>query len=101
VTIKELTKKHEKRESGTVSELLEFYKKNEPKGEFVIVIEGKKHSELLEEEQQQWESVSLEEHMKLYMDKGMSKKEAMKQVAVDRGVPKREIYAKLLESEEN
>ncbi|HAP33047.1 MAG TPA: 16S rRNA (cytidine(1402)-2'-O)-methyltransferase, partial [Lachnospiraceae bacterium] len=47
------------------------------------------------------ESVSLEEHMKLYMDKGMSKKEAMKQVAVDRGVPKREIYAKLLESEEN
>jgi 16S rRNA (cytidine1402-2'-O)-methyltransferase len=101
VTIKELTKKHEKRESGTVSELLEFYKKNEPKGEFVIVIEGKKHSELLEEEQQQWESISLEEHMKLYMDKGMSKKEAMKQVAVDRGVPKREIYAKLLESEEN
>ena len=73
-----------------------FYEENEPRGEFVLVIEGKKIEELKKEKEASFQEMDINEHMKLYMDKGMDKKEAMKAVAVDRGIPKREVYKMLL-----
>ena len=75
---------------------LAYYEKNAPKGECVIVIEGKSRLEIREEEKAQWEQLTVEEHMEHYLSGGMEKKEAMKQVAKDRGVSKRDIYQALL-----
>lgn len=93
---RELTKKHETVFCATVSEALAYYRENEPKGECVLVLEGKSFSQIRREEQRQWESLTVEEHMERYLDAGMDRKEAMKQVAKDRGVSKREIYQSLL-----
>ncbi len=93
---RELTKKHETVYAATVSEALAYYRENGVKGECVLVMEGKSADAIREEEQQQWESLTVEEHMQLYLNRGMEKKEAMKQVAKDRGVAKREIYQSLL-----
>lgn len=98
--LRELTKTHETVLCGTLEEILSFYEEKEPKGECIIVAEGKSAQEILEEKKQQWENVSLPVHMEQYMLKGMSKKEAMKAVANDLGITKREIYKKLLELEE-
>ena len=67
---------------------------------FVLVIEGKSHKEILEETQARWEEISIEEHMKIYLEQDMSKKDAMKAVAKDRGISKREVYQYLLELDE-
>ena len=96
---RELTKKHETAFAVTLSEALAYYGENEPKGECVIVMEGRSRVEMAEEKQREWESMPLEEHMKLYEGQGMSRKDAMKAVAKDRGVSKREIYQKLLQDE--
>ena len=97
VTIcRELTKKHETVFATTLPEALAYYEKNAPKGECVIVIEGKSRQEIREEEKAQWEQLTVEEHMEHYLSGGMEKKEAMKQVAKDRGVSKRDIYQALL-----
>lgn len=93
---KELTKRYENNFRTTIEEAMEYYEENDPKGEFVLVIEGRSEAELQEEEMQKWDSISLEEHMNIYMDKGMSKKEAMKAVASDRGISKRDVYQQLL-----
>ena len=68
----------------------------EPKGECVMVIEGKSREEIRNEEKARWEEMSIEEHMEFYLGQGMDKKSAMKQVAKDRGVGKRDIYQALL-----
>ena len=94
---RELTKKHEEAFRTTFSEALVFYETNEPKGECVLVIEGADRESLKKEEQESFLQLSLEEHMERYLSQGMSKKDAMKAVAADRGVSKREIYAMLLE----
>lgn len=94
---RELTKKYEDAVQTTIARAIEFYEENTPKGEFVLVIAGKEISEIKEEEMQKWESMSIEEHMELYMNKGISKKDAMKLVAKDRGVSKRDIYNQLIE----
>ena len=94
---RELTKKHEEAFRTTFSEALTFYETNEPKGECVLVIEGADREELRRAEQESFAELSLEEHMERYLSQGMSKKDAMKAVAADRGVSKREIYAMLLE----
>jgi len=94
---RELTKKHEEAFRTTFSEALSFYETNEPKGECVLVIEGADREELRRAELESFAELSLEEHMERYLSQGMSKKDAMKAVAADRGVPKREIYAMLLE----
>ena len=94
---RELTKKHEEAFRTTFSEALAFYEENEPKGECVLVIEGADREELRRAEQESFAELSLEEHMDRYLSQGMSKKDAMKAVAADRGVSKREIYAMLLE----
>ena len=94
---RELTKKHEEAFRTTFSEALAYYEENEPKGECVLVIEGADREALKKEEQESFLQLSLEEHMERYLSQGMNKKDAMKAVAADRGVSKREIYAMLLE----
>ena len=94
--VKELTKLHENVFLTTLEEALVYYEENEPRGEFVLVIEGRKIEELKKEKEASFQEMDINEHMKLYIDKGMDKKEAMKAVAVDRGIPKREVYKMLL-----
>lgn len=96
---RELTKRHETLWQTTVEEALGYYREHEPKGECVLVMEGKSRQALREEEQAGWMELSLEEHMEHYLSRGMDKKEAMKRTAKDRGVGKREIYRQLLERE--
>ena len=95
--VKELTKLHENVFVTNFKEALAYYEENEPRGEYVLVIEGKKIEELKKEKEASFKEMDINEHMKLYMDKGMDKKEAMKAVAVDRGLPKREVYKMLLD----
>ncbi|MBS6398173.1 MAG: 16S rRNA (cytidine(1402)-2'-O)-methyltransferase [Clostridiales bacterium] len=93
---RELTKKHETAFVTTLADALVFYENQEPKGECVLVLEGRSRESMEEEKQRSFQEMSLQEHMKLYEDQGMDRKEAMKQVAKDRGVGKREIYQALL-----
>ena len=93
---RELTKKHETAFASTIEDILKFYETQEPKGECVLVIEGKSRAELVKEERAKWEEMTIEEHMDVYLGQGMDKKEAMKAVAKDRGVSKRDIYQALL-----
>ncbi|MDY5021206.1 MAG: 16S rRNA (cytidine(1402)-2'-O)-methyltransferase [Blautia sp.] len=93
---RELTKKHETAFRTTIDDLLLYYQQEKPLGECVLVIEGKSHKELEKEQQASWEEISIEEHMSLYEEKGNSRKEAMKLVAKDRGISKREVYQYLL-----
>lgn len=89
---RELTKRHEEFFKTTLGLALEYYNENEPKGECIIVVRGLSIEELKESERRRWDSMTVEEHMDMYMSQGMDKKEATKQVAKDRGVPKRDIY---------
>lgn len=93
---RELTKKHETAFLSTIEDILKFYETQEPKGECVLVIEGKSRQELVMEERAKFEEMTIEEHMNQYLAQGMDKKEAMKAVAKDRGVSKRDIYQALL-----
>lgn len=93
---RELTKKHETVFQATLEDAAAYYGVNEPKGECVIVIEGKSFWQIKEEETARWEELTIEEHMQHYLAEAMSKKEAMKRVAKDRGVSKRDIYQALL-----
>ncbi len=93
---KELTKRHETVYRDTISGALGYYTANEPKGEYVLVIEGRSQKELLEEKRAAWDDMSIEEHFNMYVSQGMDKKDAMKLVAKDRGVSKRDIYNALL-----
>ena len=94
---RELTKKHETAWQTHIAEACEYYQENAPKGECVLVIEGRSREELKAEEQEKWEQMPLESHMEHYESQGMDHKSAMKRVAKDRGVSKRDIYRMLLE----
>ena len=93
---RELTKKHETAFASTIEDVLKFYETQEPKGECVLVVEGKSRAELVQEERARWEEMTIEEHMEVYLGQGMDKKEAMKAVAKDRGIGKRDVYQLLL-----
>lgn len=93
---RELTKKHEEKMQTTFSALLGYCEENEPRGEYVLVICGRSREEMKRKEQQSWESMSVEDHMAHYEAQGIDRKEAMKLVAKDRGVSKRDIYQALL-----
>lgn len=93
---RELTKKFETVLPTTIKEAQALYESEEPRGEYVLVVEGKSLLQKKEEAQAAWKSMTIEEHMKYYEEGGMDEKTAMKQVAKDRGVPKREIYQYLL-----
>lgn len=89
---RELTKRYETAFATTLEDAVVYYENNEPRGECVLVIEGRSREDAVREEREKWEKMSIEEHMEVYMAQAFSKKEAMKRVAKDRGVQKREIY---------
>ena len=93
---RELTKKFETVLPTTIEDALIMYETEEPRGEYVLVIEGKSLEQKREERHTSWQSMSIEEHMAYYEREGMDEKSAMKQVAKDRGVSKRDIYQYLL-----
>lgn len=93
---KELTKRHETAFQTTIEDSIIYYETNEPRGEFVMVIEGRSREEMKQEAIEAWEALSVEEHMEIYLSQGIDKKEAMKKVAKERGVSKRDIYQALL-----
>jgi len=89
---RELTKKFEEVIPTTIYDARVIFESKEPRGEYVLVIEGRSLSELKREKVLEWQSISIEEHMKLYEQQGYDHKECMKKVAKDRGISKREIY---------
>ena len=93
---RELTKKHETAFRTTIDDLIAYYENEKPLGECVLVIEGKSRREIREEKAASWEEISLEEHMEIYEKQGLSRKDAMKQVAKDRGISKRDVYQQLI-----
>ncbi|MBQ6661140.1 MAG: 16S rRNA (cytidine(1402)-2'-O)-methyltransferase [Lachnospiraceae bacterium] len=97
--LRELTKKHEDRYCGTLTEAAAYYTENEPKGECVIVIAGADPGEAKRAEQAAWSDLSIPEHVAMYEAQGMSRKDAMRAAAADRGIGRREVYRALLEEE--
>ena len=78
---------------------MDYYKDKEPRGEYVLVLEGKTKEQVEEERKKEWENLTLEEHMQVYESQGTPRKEAMKLVAKDRGMSKRDVYQALLKEE--
>lgn len=95
---RELTKKFETIFPTTLEGALSYYEKNEPRGEYVLVIEGKSLEAIKKEKQEVWQELSIEQHMQFYEEQGMDRKEAMKRVAADRGTAKRDIYQYLIKN---
>lgn len=89
---RELTKQFEEVRRMRLDEAVAFYEENEPRGEYVLVIEGRNRQDIREEEKREWLDMPIEEHMKVYEDEGLDRKECMKRVAKDRGMSKREVY---------
>ena len=96
---RELTKKFETVFPTTLEEALVYYESNEPRGEYVLVLEGKSHQQKQQEKQAVLSEMPIEEHMKIYEEKGIDRKEAMKLVAKERGISKRDVYQYLLSVE--
>ena len=99
--VRELTKKHETVERGTLGELKEIYEEKEPRGEYVIVVHGAEKAQNDEAERKKWEELSISEHYELYIAAGMERQEAMKRVAFDRGSTKREIYNEIVKNKQS
>ncbi len=89
---REITKIHEEFFRTTLSEAIAHYEENPPRGEFVLVVEGKSRNQIEDEKKGEWEGISIREHVDMYIKKGMDEKEAIKAAAKDRSVPKRDIY---------
>lgn len=89
---RELTKLHEETVRGTILEVIEIFSSRVIKGEFVLVLQGKQQSEIEEERVKMWEGIGIEDHIKKLVEEGISKKEAIKKVAKDRGISKNEVY---------
>lgn len=94
---RELTKRFETVFPTTLKNALSYYEENEPKGEYVLVLSGKDPKQIRQDKQREWTEISLSEHMKIYEEQGIDHKEAMKKVAKDRGISKRDVYQSLLE----
>ncbi len=90
--VKELTKKHENVFKASLLEALEYFEENTPKGEYVLVLEGANEDEVLNKEKEEINNISIKEHLEQYLSTGMDIKEAMKKVAKDRGISKRDVY---------
>ena len=93
---RELTKKYESVLRATFEEAISVLEKEEIRGEWVIVLEGRHPEEIRREEEKAWEKMSLEEHMEYYVSQGQDRKEAMRSVAKDRGISRRDVYRQLL-----
>ena len=96
---RELTKKFETVMETTLEDAVRFYGEQEPRGEYVLVLEGRSHASIDEEERSRFENMSVQEHVEMYEEQGLNRKDAMKQTAKDRGVSKRDIYRSLLEED--
>ncbi|HHT50490.1 MAG TPA: 16S rRNA (cytidine(1402)-2'-O)-methyltransferase [Eubacteriaceae bacterium] len=94
---RELTKHYEEVWRGSIKKALEEFQNRQPKGEFVLVIEGLSQEEIAEAKRRRWASFTIPEHLNYYMEQGYSKKDAIKKVAVDRNLPKREVYKYTIE----
>ncbi len=99
VLARELTKRFEEFVRCTISEAIDKYNKEAPKGEFVMILEGADENSLKKAEKTKWEELSLQEHVEFYIKQGMEKKEAIKRAAEDRGLSKREVYNSLVRDE--
>ena len=93
---RELTKKFEEITPTTLEDARVAFENDSPRGEYVLVLEGKSLAEVKKEQEQDWQSISIEEHMQIYESQGIDRKEAMKKVAKDRGISKREVYQYLV-----
>lgn len=93
---KELTKRYEKVWKTTLEEASQFYKSQQPRGEYVLVIAGRDRQELKLEKQKSWDAMSIQEHVSMYENQGIDRKEAMRMAAKDRGISKRDVYQQLL-----
>ncbi len=93
---KELTKRYEKVWKTTLEEASQFYKSQQPRGEYVLVIAGRDRQELKLEKQKSWDAMSIQEHVAMYENQGIDRKEAMRMAAKDRGISKRDVYQQLL-----
>ncbi len=89
---REITKKFEETVRADISQVIGIFKERTIKGEFVLIIEGINEKELIDIELKKWDNISIEEHLKMYLRQGIDKKEAIKKVAEDRKLPKKEIY---------
>lgn len=96
---REITKKHETCIYTSFDEAVKMYEKENPRGEYVLVIEGKSIQQKEIQKQEQFQKMSIEEHMDKYLAEGMERKEAMKQVAKDRGISKRDVYSYLVQNQ--
>lgn len=97
---RELTKKFETVTATTLNDALSWYEDRAPRGEYVLVLEGRSHREKAREREAAWQNMSLKEHMGFYEGQGRDRKEAMRLVAKDRGISKRDVYQGLLELSE-
>ena len=89
---RELTKMYEEIIRLTLQEAIEYYKDKAPRGEYVLVIEGKSKEDIDKDEKAKWDALTIEEHIEKYITEGISKKDAMKKVAKVRGMAKSEVY---------
>ena len=96
---RELTKKFEEVKRMRLLEAVEYYNEHEPKGEFVLILEGRSRRTIKEEQEKDWADTDINEHMKLYEEMGYDRMEAMKKVAADRGVSKRDVYRDLIKKD--
>ncbi len=92
VIARELTKIHQEIKRGYINQIIEFYEENNPRGEFVVLIEGISSEEKENQTKNKWEELSIKDHILLYIEEGMDKKEAVKKVSKEREIPKREVY---------
>lgn len=92
VIARELTKIHEEVKRGTMDELTEYFRQNTPRGEFVVLVEGASSENRTQEMKNEWQDLSIKEHILFYIEEGLDKKEAVKKVSKDRNIPKREVY---------
>ncbi|MBQ4528122.1 MAG: 16S rRNA (cytidine(1402)-2'-O)-methyltransferase [Clostridia bacterium] len=97
--VRELTKIHEECKFTTIDEAIAFYEETAPKGEYVLIVEGKNKDEIKDEQRQLADEMSIAEHVKMLMDSGHEKKDAMKIAAKERGLSKRDIYNQLIKED--
>ena len=93
---RELTKRFEEALHLTIGEAIAHFSEKEPRGEFVLILEGRSEKELLREKAESFQDLSLADHVAAYEAQGLTRKEAMKAVAKDRGLSRRDVYQTLL-----
>lgn len=97
---RELTKLHEEILRMKLEDAIKYYNENDPRGEYVLVLEGKTQEEIEKENMEKWEELTIAQHLIKYINEGFTKKEAIKQVAKERNIPKSEVYKHSIDLEQ-